>query len=446
MRINPKIFKAYDIRGIYPEEINGKVAYLLGQAFLRFLGKPKAKIVIGRDNRLSSPILHKNLIKGLTEAGAKVIDIGLSPTPMFYFAVAYYRFDGGIHITASHNPKEYNGFKLVRGRAIPVSEKTGLKTIQKLTGLDSVHLSGKVIKKEVLKDYVKFNLKEIDPKQLKPLKIIVDTANAVPGIVIPKIFKRIPGKVHHLFKKLDGNFPSHPPDPLKKENLRTLCAEVKKKKADLGVAFDGDGDRTIFVDEKARIIPADLILALVASLILRNHPKQKILYDLRSSNIVRESIKQAGGVPVMGRVGHSFIKARMRKENIFFAGEFSGHYYHKDHYFCEAPLFVLLKVLEGLSESRKFISELLSIYKKYFHSGEINFKVENKKSVLKTLEDKFGKKGKIIKIDGLRVDFPDWWFNVRLSHTEPVLRLVIEAKTKKLLNQKKKELSALIQK
>jgi len=445
MKVNPKIFKAYDIRGIYPKEINSEVAYLIGRAFVKFLKKKKLKIVVGRDNRLSSPILHQNLVRGMVDSGATVIDIGLSTTPMLYWACAHYKLDGGINVTASHNPSEYNGFKIVREKAIPVSEKTGLKKIKALIG-DKLPLSGikgKIKRKKVLHPYLKFNFQTTEVKNLKPLKVVIDTANAVPGILIPYLKKNLPIRIYPLFTKLIGNFPNHPPDPLVKENLKWLREEVKQKKADLGVAFDGDGDRIMFIDEKGEIIPGDLITAILASLILKESPGEKILYDIRSSNIVPEAIRNFGGRPEAGRIGHSFIKERMRKEKIIFAGEFSAHYYHKEHYFCEAPLFVLLKILERISQSGKPISKLIKPYQKYFHSGEINFKVKDKKKKIKEIENHYPQ-GKILKIDGLRVDFKDWWFLARPSNTEPVLRLVVEAKTKDLLKEKKKELTALI--
>lgn len=439
------IFKAYDIRGIYPEEINEEVAYLIGRSFVDFLAKESPKIAVGRDSRLSSPFLFKGLIEGIIKQGGRVIDIGLSTTPMLYFAVAHYKFDGGIEVSASHNPPQYNGFKIIKEKAIPIDQKTGLKKIKNLVlkGKFRKKRKGEIKKKRVLKNYLKFISQDFDFKKAKSLRIVVDTANAVPGILIPEIFKGTGYKVYHLFSKLDGNFPNHPPDPLIKENLKALQKELINKKADLGIAFDGDGDRIIFVDELGKIISADFITALVAELILEDSPGQKILYDLRSSNIVKEVIEKMAGIPIMNRIGHSFIKTKMRKENIIFGGEFSGHYYHRSHYFSETPFFVLFKILKELSQTKKSFSELIKPFKKYFHSGEINFEAENKEKIIKELEKKF-KKGKVSKLDGLRVDFEDWWFNIRPSQTEPVLRLVIEAKTKKLMEKKKKELISLI--
>ncbi len=445
MKINPGIFKAYDIRGVYPDDLNEEIAYFIGRAFVKFLGKEKPKVVVGQDNRLSSASLFKSLIKGITDQGADVVNIGLSTTPMFYWACANFKFDGGINITASHNPSRYNGFKLIRERAIPISGESGIKEIKKLVIKRNFkkEKKGKMLNKKVLKEYVRFNLEEFNLKAIKPLKIIIDTANTVSGIIIPEVFKKTNFKIDHLFSKLDGSFPNHNPDPLIKENLKVICQTIKTKKADLGVAFDGDGDRVFFIDEKGEVTPGDLVTALIAKLVLEKNPKEKILYDIRSSNIVGETIRERGGIPLVGRIGHSLMKERMRKEDIIFGGELSGHYYLKKHYFCEIPLFVLFKILEEISRTNKTISELIKPYKKYFHSGEINFKVKDKKKVLKTLEDKF-REGKILKIDGLRVDFDNWWFLVRLSNTEPVIRLVVEAKTKKILRDKTHLLSNLL--
>lgn len=439
VNINPNIFRAYDIRGVYPQELNPDAAYSIGQAFVKFLKKPRPKVVVGRDNRLSSPILHQSLIKGITEAGADVIDIGLSTTPMFYFAVAHDGYDGGVIVTASHNPSQYNGFKMVREKAMPISEETGLKEIRNLTRSDRIRLKGQVFKKEIVKDYIDFNLREV--VGLKPLKIVIDTANAVSGIIIPEIFKKLPCKITHLFKKSDGSFPNHPPNPLIAENLKILQAGVKDKKADLGVAFDGDGDRIIFVDENGAVVSGNLIAALMAALILKKRPGSKILYDVRSSNIVKETIEELGGKAVVGRIGHSFIKEKMRQEKILFASELSGHYYHQDHYFCEAPFFVLFAILGAVS--KKPLSQLVQLYQKYYHSGEINFGIADKKAAMDRLKKRYAD-GKLLEIDGLRVDYQDWWFLARPSNTEPVLRLVIEAKTKELMDKKKKELAALI--
>ena len=444
-KIEKKIFRAYDIRGIYPCQINEKAAYLVGRAFGRFLGLKEAKVAIGRDNRPSSSDLFKAVKKGLLQEGVKVFDIGLSTTPVLYFSVAHFGYDGGIEITASHLPGNWNGFKLVGKGAFPVGQKSGLKEIQQLIGkIKPSRKKGKAVKKKVLQEYIKFNFEGLNLGLLKPLKVVIDTGNSVPGILIPFLEKSLPIiKICPLFEKLDGNFPNHGTDPLVEENIAFLKAEVRKRNASFGVAFDGDGDRIIFVDEKGKRVPGDLILALVGQNILEKCPGAKILYDVRSSNAVKEVIKNAGGIPVASRIGHSFIKAKMRREGIVFGGEFSGHYYSKRHYFCEAPIFVLLKVLEIVSKKGASLSQLIGSVKRYFHSGEINFPAKNKRKVLSVFKEKY-KKGRVSRLDGLRVDFNNWWFLLRPSNTEPLLRLVIEAKTKKLFQKKKKELVSLI--
>jgi len=441
---NTDIFRAYDIRGVYPEDIDGEMAYKIGNSFAQFLLRSKKgnlKIVVGRDGRNSSLEIYSNFSRGITDTGVDVIDIGFSTTPMLYFAVAHYNFDGGAEITASHNLSQYNGFKLTREKAKPISGISGLLEIKELTFKDSlvVDSKGKIVKKDVLDNYITFILEDVKGD----FEIVIDTANGVAGIVIAELLKRLPFKVYHIFPDLDGDFPNHPPDPLVEKNLESIKEEIKKRKTNLGIAFDGDGDRIIFLDEKANAISADILCALIAEEILKENPGEKIYFDLRSSNIVPETIKKAGGIPIMGRVGHSFIKERMRKDNIIFAGEVSGHYYSRKNYFYESPFLVLFQVLKRMSESNKKISELIKEYQKYFKSEEINFEVEDKEKALKRLEKKY-KTGKISHLDGLRIDFSDWWFSARLSNTEPLLRLVVEANNEDLLNEKRKEISDII--
>ena len=449
------IFKAYDIRGVYPTEISEEIAFKIGQAFAIYIKKSfsqkQVTIAVAHDNRLSSPSLTKSLEKGLTEQGATVIDIGLATTPMSYYACVSLKTNGGVMVTSSHNPKNYNGFKLVREKAIPISQDSGLKEIKEIivgNKIGECSQQGKIIKRNVLSDYVSFVTRLFNFKQfrsLKSLKIVVDTANAVPGLVVTPIFKKTFYHIDSIFKKLDGDFPNHQPNPLLPKNLQSLKSFVKSKKDDIGVAFDGDGDRIIFVDENGDFIYPDLITALMASFILMIYPGVKILYDVRSSNIVKDVIEKNGGIPVMARSGHSFIKEKMRKEDIFFGGEFSGHYYLKLNYFFESPFFVLFTILDHLSKSSKTLSDFIKPLKKYYHSPEINFKLANRSRIIREIENIYkNKKGKINKIDGLRVDFVNWWFNVRLSHTEPVLRLVVEADTKSLMEEKVKELTEVI--
>lgn len=452
LNLDTNIFRAYDIRGVYPDQVNKESAYLIGRAFVRFINKKKPNIVISRDNRISSPVLSKYLIKGIREEGGNVFYIGLSITPILYWATAHYGFDGGIQVSASHNPAQYNGFKIVKDKAVPINQETGLEDIKnialKINKKDTNKKDlGKISKNLlVLDEYIKFNLKDFNLSDIKPLKIVIDTANAVPGIIAPFFFRKINCKIYHLFKKLDGSFPNHLPSPHEEKNVKNLKEEVVAKKADLGIAFDGDGDRVIFIDEKGEVIFGDLITSLLIKSILQKNPGEKILCDIRSSNIVRETVLRYKGKLFLGRIGHSFIKKKMREENIIFQGELNGHYYKREHYFSEAPFWVILEVLKTISESNKNISEIIRPFKKYFHSGEINFRVENKEEIMKIVEKKLGKKGKVSKIDGLRVDFDNWWFNIRPSNTEPLLRLVVEGKTKELMEEKKKELIAIMNK
>jgi len=456
-KINEKVFKAYDIRGCFPEEINSEFAFSLGRAFVEFLKqqyyKPgrknrNLKILIGRDGRKSSPVLTKSLIKGILSSGADIVDIGLSTTPLFYFSVVRFDCDGGIEVTASHNPSQFNGFKIVRKKAVPVGGKTGLERIRFLMKRDGGKKregpKGRIIKKEAIKKYVKFVSSGFKFKDFLPFKIVIDTANAVPGILIPEVFKKTPFKISTIFKKLDGSFPNHGPNPLIEKNLRFLKEKIKEKKADIGIAFDGDGDRIVFIDERGETIQGGLICALISQILLSKNKGEKIIYDIRLSNVVREVIKENGGVPLLSHVGHSIIKEKMRKEDVLFAGEFSGHFYYKFHYFLETPFFVLFKILEKASKDKVSISELIKPFRIYFHSGEMNFKVKDKEKIIAKLEKIYGGKGKASHFEGLRVDFKDWWFNVRLSNTEDLLKLVIEAKEKKIMEEKKKEIKRLI--
>jgi len=450
--MNPEIFKAYDIRGIYPDDLDKEAAYKIGRGLVVFLNKEskgRKKIVVGRDNRLSSPLLARAIKEGIKKEGADVIDIGLSTTPMFYFVVKRLRADGGAMITASHNPPKYNGIKAVKKEGQNIAKGTGGEELKNIV-LNEEFLEAKIKGKEkrvkVLSEYLKFNFKFIDDKKITPLKIVVDTANAVSSLLIPHLRKKLKKiKFYHLFSKLDGNFPNHDPDPLIKENLKALTKEVTKKKADFGVAFDGDGDRIIFVDEKGKQIDGDIITALVAKIILEKRKGEKILFDIRSSKIVKETIKKFGGKPYISKTGHSFIKPKMLKYNIYFGGEVSGHYYLGENNAFETPLFVLFKVIEEISKEKKSFSEILKPFQKYVNSGEINFKIEDRKSAVKKVENYFKKIGlKISKLDGVKGEGKDFWCLVRPSNTEPLLRMVVEAENKKILKEKVKEIKNVI--
>ncbi len=452
MKVNSGIFKAYDIRGVYKKDFDEKGAFRIGQAFAVFLAKKsglkanKLKIAIGRDNRASSPVLSSEFIRGVCSTGANALDLGVITTPMLYFVCGSQPLSGGAMITASHNSGEYNGFKFVSKGALPVSQDSGLKDIRRLTESDrelAGKNAGKISRKNILSQFAKFARQGFDFKKFKKFKIIIDTANAVSGIPVAKAFSGTGIKVIHLYKKLDGSFPNHQPNPTLEENLTGLKSEVVRQKADIGVAFDGDGDRVVFVDNYGNLVRADIILAILSRAILEKKPGVKILMDLRASRIVKEVVEGNRGIAVLSRVGHSFIKKTMREQGIYFGGELAAHYYFQDNFYCEAPFFVLFSLLEYISRQAKPLSQLALPLYKYSHSGEINFKVKNGKKILTELERQYGD-GKILKIDGLRVDYPDWWFSARLSNTEPLLRLIVEAKDKILMEEKIKEIKNLI--
>ncbi|MBW2999543.1 phosphomannomutase/phosphoglucomutase, partial [Candidatus Woesearchaeota archaeon] len=412
------IFKAYDIRGIYPSELNEETAYKIGRAFVTFM---KCKeVVVGRDIRLSSDSLFEALTKGINDQGANVIDVGLTSTPMFYFAA--HNAKAAIMVTASHNPKEYNGFKLCRENSIPIGGDTGIKDIQKLVEknvFEEAEEKGTITKKDVMEDFVNHNLKFA--KGIKKLKIVADFANAMGALTFPKVFEKIDCEFIYLYDELDGTFPNHPADPLKPENVRELQKKVVEEKADLGIAPDGDADRCILIDEKGNYISGDLITALIAKELLKENPNQKILYDLRSSWAVKEEIEAAGGTPIMCRVGHAFIKKQMREEDALFAGELSGHFYYKDSFFTESSIISSLLIMRMISEENKPLSELVAPLKRYHKSEEISFEVEDKIAKIKELEEYFKDAKQISHLDGIKMEYDDWWFNVRPSNTEPLL-------------------------
>jgi len=458
MQTNPTIFKAYDIRGIYKKDLDEKTAYDLGLAYVELRKKDlkknnsakKLRIIVGSDMRISSPSLKKHLISGLLDAGVDVSDIGTTSTPTFYFAVANYKYDGGIMVSASHNPKEWNGFKLTRERAIPISGNTGIEFLKEkiISGnLIKSKTKGKLNKKKnVLKDQIKHDLKHGNIKKIKPLKIVVDPANAVGGLFINELFKHLPGKLIKINFKLDGNFPAHEADPIKEENLEQIKKEVIKQKADLGITTDGDGDRIFFIDNEGELIDQSIIRGLLSKFFLKEKPKSKIGFDVRPGKITEDLILENNGKPTKTRVGHSLIKEQMLKENIYFSGESSGHFFLNMPIGCfEVPNIVILKLLQEFSASDQKISEQVKIYKKYFHSGEINREVKDKEKVFKALEKKY-KNGKINKLDGLSVSFKDFWFNVRGSNTENKMRLNLEAVNREIMEKKKKEVLNIIEK
>jgi len=443
-KVDPVIFKAYDIRGIYPTQLNEETAYLVGKALAEYL-KPK-NIAVGRDMRLSSPALFESLTGGILEAGADVINIGLCSTDELYFAVGKFGYDAGVMITASHNPKEYNGFKICRKEAVPLSGDSGLKEIQQIIASEKFSTSkkkGNLIQKDVTDDYIRHILSFVDVKKINPFKIVVDAGNGMSGLLVPKLFEKLPGQLIPMFFELDGSFPNHPASPIEPENLKFLQEKVLQEKAFLGAAFDGDADRVFFVDEKANMLGGDIVTALVAKSLLKKEKGATILYNIICSRTVPCVIQESGGKAIKTRVGHALIKPLMKQYNAVFGGEHSGHFYYRDNFYADSALITLVVFLELLSEENKKASELVKEIDRYFRSGEINSQVEDISNKLKEIE-KIYSNGKIDHLDGLTVEFDNWWFNVRPSNTEPLLRLNVEAESPELLQQKTQELLAQI--
>ena len=437
------IFKAYDIRGIYPEQLNEATAEKIGRAIVEFL-KAK-KVVIGRDMRPHSKPLFEALVKGIIGQGADVIDLGLCSTPMCYHANGTLKADASVMITASHNPAEWNGFKICRENAIPLSGKTGIGDIEALVQKNEwskAAKTGTVSAFNIAAEYTKFLRSHA--RMDRKLKVVVDYANAMGSYEIGGIedlFEIIP-----LYKELDGTFPNHEANPLKQNTLDAIRAKVKETGADFGAAFDGDADRCGFIDDKGEIIQMDLFTALIAQDILsekKEGEKTPILYDLRSSRAVRECIEENGGKPIMSRVGHAFIKAQMRETGAVFAGELSGHYYFKENFTAESQGLAMIKLANLICAKKRPVSELVAPLRKYFSSGEINSKVADVPAVLDRIRKKYAD-GNMFELDGISSEYSDWWFNVRASNTEPLLRLIVEAATKEKMEAKRDELLQVI--
>ena len=424
------IFKAYDVRGIYGDTVDEEIAFKIGRAFGQIIGE--GTVAIGRDMRLSAPAISKAVAEGIAEAGLDVVDIGLCTTPMNYFAVGHYGYNGAVMITASHNPPQYIGAKFCRANAVPVSYETGINEIEEIVtsgSFSSASKKGSIMTKDIRPDYHTFIQQFIT--EIEPLKLVIDTGHGMAAVAVPLVTEGLPLTITKLFFNLDGNFPDHEPDPLKEKNLRDVVNTIKKEGADLGVAFDGDADRIRFVDEKGGIVATDIITALIAVDILKKSGKNDaIVYDLRSSWVVPEEIEKAGGRPIECRVGHSYIKAKMREVGAVFGGELAGHYYYKEKFTADSSDLTLIKVLEIMTREKKPFSEILRPFLKYWKTDEINFEVSDKEGKMKELAEIFCD-GKVSHLDGVSVEYDDWWFNVRPSNTEPLLRLNLEAKTEK---------------
>ncbi len=442
------VFKAYDVRGVYPDELDEKLAFAVGFHFRGIL-EPEdlargPRVVVSHDMRSSSPSMSDALCDGLRAAGVAVVDVGLATTPMNYFATGYLGASGGIQVTASHNPAKYNGFKLSRRDAIPVSSDTGIDRLEALVRRQATPrtppLAG-IEHREIAAAYREHVLSFVR-ERVPRLRVAVDVANGM-GTLYRSLLEELDMELVPLFFGLDGSFPNHEANPLKLENLRDLQRVVREEKCAFGIAFDGDADRAIFVDDEAQAVGADMITALLAKPILERFPGAPIVYDIRSSWATREEIQAAGGQPVRERVGHSFMKATMRRIGSPFGGELAGHFYYRANYFADSSMITAIEVLNVVRRTGKRLSELLRPLRRYAGTGEVNFHVDDKAGMIRRLAEVF-RDGAIDYLDGITVEYPDWWFNVRPSNTEPLLRLVMEARTPELLARAKGRLLAIL--
>lgn len=443
LKFNPAIFKAYDIRGIYDQDFNEDFAYYLALSFNKFLqkesSKEKLKIVIAHDMRLSSPAIFEELLRGLIASGADVYNIGLNSTPTLYFAVSHLKADGGIIVSASHNPKEYNGFKLVKENGQAISGEGGLYYLRDNFVYDTKNndYGKETVVKDILEQQLKHDALYFNKDDIKNLSIAVDPANSMGSLYLKALSSIMPITLKGINMDLDGSFPAHQADPLKEENLNQLANFIINNPIDLGIATDGDGDRVFFLDEKGQTISPAIIRGILAKLFLKDKPGAKIGYDVRPGKITKDLIKEYGGMPIITKVGHALIKEQMLKEDIFFAGESSGHFYVNLDIGCyEMPVIVIAKILTELSQKNKKASEYFAQFDKYYHSGEINTLVEDKETIIKKIALYF-KDEKQNFLDGLSVETKEFWFSVRGSNTENKLRLNIEAINQKIMEEKR---------
>jgi phosphomannomutase len=444
--LDPKVFKAYDVRGIHPAELDEEGAYAIGRAYVEHF-EPR-RIAVGHDMRITSPAMAAATTRGALDAGADVLQLGLVGTEMVYFAVGDLALDGGIAVTASHNPKEYTGMKIVRRGALPVGGDSGLLEVRDraLAGFDmpSDKVRGQVSEHDIWPAYIERVLSFVDVGAIAPLRVVIDAANGMAGVMLPPVLEQLPIEAVRCFFEPDGTFPNHEPNPLLPENREFIVRNTLDESADLGVAFDGDADRCFFVDDTGEFVPGDFVTALLAELFLERNPGAKIIYDVRASWAVPETIERAGGVPIVNRVGHAFIKHRMRKEDAVFAGEVSGHYYFRDFSQADSGVVPFLLMLELVSRRGK-LSEILRPYReRYFLTGELNTPVADVPLKLQELKERFGREGTVSHLDGISVDADRWHMNVRPSNTEPLLRLNLEARSPELMERKRDEVLSLI--
>jgi len=446
--LDPSIFKAYDVRGLYPDQLHEDTARQIGRAFVTYLGAKR--IAVSRDMRLSSPSLAAAFIDGARAQGADVVDFGMLGTDMLYYAVARDAFDGGAQITASHNPKQYNGIKLVRQEAVPLSGDAGISDIRDMIldeQLPAPTSPGTLTESHVLDDYIDHVLSFIDPSVIRPLRLVLDAGSGMAGLVGPPLFDRLPCKTTRLCFEIDGTFPNHQANPLLEENRRDVVERVIADRSDAGVAWDGDADRCFFVDGNGEFVAGDFITALLAETFLRKEPGAKIIYDVRASYAVRDTVANFGGSALMNRVGHAFFKKRMREENAAFGGEVTGHYYFRNNFFADNGFIPALLILELMSVKNMTLSELLvPLHAKYFISGEINTEMPDMDAVRLTI-DRLAQRyhdAHVYRMDGVSAEYPTWHFNVRPSNTEPLIRLNLEGDTQATMEARRDEVLALI--
>jgi len=447
--INPSVFKAYDVRGLYPSEITEEVFYQLGRAFVAYLGP--GKYAVTRDMRVSSPSLTKAFIDGAVKQGGTIIDYGMLGTDQMYFAVAADDLDGGAQVTASHNPGQYNGCKMVRKEAFPLSGDAGIKEMKEMILAGSIPAPpaspGTVEQRQVLDRYVEHVMSFVNERAIKSCNVVLDAGSGVAGIVAPPLFDRLPCKTTRLCFEVDGTFPNHEANPLIEENRRDITAEVVNQKADIGIAWDGDADRCFFLDGTGEFIAGDFVTALLAENILLKHPGETIIYDVRASYAVKDVVARYGGKALMNRVGHAFIKRRMREENGIFGGEVTGHYYFRDNFYADNGFIPALMILELMSKKNLSLRDLLKpLREKYFISGEINTTVASMDvaaTKIAELRTRYAD-GNPYDLDGVSAEYPDWHFNVRQSNTEPLLRLNLEGLTPEIMEKRRDELLDLI--
>ena len=443
------LFKAYDVRGIVPDELTPALAREIGRAIVATI-RPDT-VVVGRDMRISSPLLASALIEGVMDAGADVVDIGMVSTDALSFAVGKFGYPAGVMVTASHNPPEYNGFKISREEARALSLDEGLDEIRDhvvngdLPAAKPATERGRRFERDVLDDYATHMLSLIDRDALRPLRIAIDAGNGMAGVTVPRVFRDLPFEVVPMYFEPDGTFPNHPANPIELENIAELRRTVVENGYDLGAAFDGDADRVFLVDEKGDAVGGDILTSMVASRMLERNPGAAIVYNLISSRGVPETIEAKGGRPIRSRVGHSYIKETMREEDAVFGGEHSGHFYFRDNWYADSGMAALLFALEMVSEAGRPLSEVIAPLDHRFRSGEINSEVEDAAAVMRSIEEHFRAEGaEIDHLDGVTVSFPQWWFNVRASNTQPLLRLNVEADDRATLEAKTAEVLAMI--